>query len=64
MKQTVSILGSLLENQLENNLKEMPGMGALSIADEIDISGTSALIIEENKNFEVTAKKKIGIRLT
>ena len=59
--QTVSILGSLLENQLENNLKEMPGMGALSIADEIDISGTSALINrEENKNFEVTAKKKIG----
>jgi len=59
--QTVSILGSLLENQLENNLKEMPGMGALSLADEIDISGTSALINrEENKNFEVTAKKKIG----
>ena len=59
--QTGSILGALLENQLENNLKEMPGMGALSIADEIDISGTSALINrEENKNIEVTAKKKIG----
>jgi len=58
---TVSILGSLLENQLEKNLKEMPGMMAMNLIDDIDISGTASLINpNQNENFEVTAKRKIG----
>ena len=43
----------------------MPGMGALSIADEIDISGTSALINrEENKTLKSQQKRRLEIRLT
>ncbi|MEE3188676.1 MAG: translocation/assembly module TamB domain-containing protein, partial [Candidatus Neomarinimicrobiota bacterium] len=59
--QTVSILGSLLENQLEKNLKGMPGMIAMNLVDDIDISGTASLINPDvNEDFEVTAKRKIG----
>ena len=59
--QTVSILGSLLENQLEKNLKGMPGMMAMNLVDDIDISGTASLINPDaNEDFEVTAKRKIG----
>ena len=59
--QTVSILGSLLENQLEKNLKGIPGMMAMNLVDDIDISGTASLINPDaNEDFEVTAKRKIG----
>tara|TARA_B100000686_G_scaffold144086_1_gene151604 strand:+ start:28889 stop:32680 length:3792 start_codon:yes stop_codon:yes gene_type:complete len=59
--QTVSILGSILENQLEKNLREMPGMMAMNLVDDIDISGTASLINPDtNEKFEVAAKRKIG----
>ena len=57
--QTVSILGSLLENQLEKNLKESE-LGKLGLVDDIQISGTAGLIQGTDDDFELTAKRKIG----
>ena len=57
--QTVSILGSLLENQLEKNLKDSD-FGRLGLVDDIDISGAAGLLQGTDEDFEVTAKRKIG----
>jgi hypothetical protein len=39
----------------------MPGMMAMNLVDDIDISGTASLINPDvNEDFEVTAKRKIG----
>lgn len=57
--QTVSILGSLLENQLEKNLKDSE-FGKMSIVDDIAISGAAGLLQGTNEDFEVTAKRQIG----
>jgi len=57
--QTVSILGSLLENQLEKNLKESE-IGKMGLVDDINISGTAGLIQGADEDFEVTAKRQIG----
>ena len=57
--QTVSILGSLLENQLEKNLKES-NIGMLNYVDDINISGAASLLQGAEEDFELTAKRKIG----
>jgi len=57
--QTVSILGSLLENQLEKNLKESE-IGKLGLVDDINISGTAGLLQGTDEDFELTAKRQIG----
>jgi hypothetical protein len=57
--QTVSILGSLLENQLEKNLKDSE-FGKLGLVDDIAISGAAGLFQGSDEDFEVTAKRKIG----
>lgn len=57
--QTVSILGSLLENQLEKNLKESE-IGKMGLVDDINISGTAGLIQGSDEDFELTAKRQIG----
>ena len=57
--QTVSFLGSLLENQLEKNLKES-NSGVMNYIDDINISGAMGLLQGRNENFELTAMRKIG----
>ncbi|MBT5783037.1 MAG: hypothetical protein HOI03_07695, partial [Candidatus Marinimicrobia bacterium] len=57
--QTVSILGSLLENQLEKNLKES-NIGMMNYVDDIDIKGAASLLQGADEDFELTAKRKIG----
>ncbi len=57
--QTVSILGSLLENQLEKNLKGSE-FGKLGLVDDIAISGAAGLFQGVEEDFKVTAKRQIG----
>ena len=57
--QTVSVLGSLLENQLEKNLKDSE-FGKLGLVDDIAISGAAGLLQGADEDFEVTAKRQIG----
>jgi len=57
--QTVSFLGSLLENQLEKNLKES-NTGVMNYVDDINISGAMGLIQGNNEDFELTAMRQIG----
>jgi len=57
--QTATVLGSLLENELEKNLENLGNIGAMNLIDDIDISGTASLG-KEDENFAVTAKRKIG----
>jgi len=57
--QTVSILGALLENQLEKNLKESNTV-VMNYVDNINISGAAGLLQDTNEDFEVTAEKQIG----
>ena len=58
--QAYSLLGSILEGQLEKNLKEMRGVSKLGIVDDIDISGAAGLINPgTQEDFEVTAKRKL-----
>ena len=57
--QTATVLGSLLENELEKNLENLSNIGTMNLIDDIDISGTASLG-KDNENFAVTAKRKIG----
>ena len=66
--QGTSVLGSLLETQLEKNLEEMSSLKMLR-PDEIDISGTASFISGQNmsdvernelEDFKISAKKKFG----
>jgi hypothetical protein len=66
--QGTSVLGSLLETQLEKNLEEMSALKMLK-PDEIDISGTASFISGQNmseserndlEDFKISAKKKFG----
>ena len=66
--QGTSVLGSLLETQLEKNLEEMSALKILR-PDEIDISGTASFISGQNmsdaernelEDFKISAKKKFG----
>ena len=57
--QTVSILGTLLENQLEKNLKESD-LGMMNYVDDIDISGAAGLLQGSNEDYEVTVKTKLS----
>jgi hypothetical protein len=66
--QANSVLGSLLETQLEKNLEEMSALKMLK-PDEIDISGTASFISGQNmsaserndlEDFKISAKKKFG----
>ena len=66
--QATSILGSLLETQLEKNLEEMSALKLLK-PDEIDVSGTASFISGQNlsaserndlEDFKISAKKKFG----
>jgi autotransporter translocation and assembly factor TamB len=57
--QTVSILGALLENQLEKNLKES-SLGMMNYVDDIDIKGAAGLLQGAEEDFELTAKRQIG----
>jgi len=66
--QANSLLGSLLETQLEKNLEEMSSLKMLR-PDEIDISGTASFISGQNmseserndlEDFKISAKKKFG----
>tara|TARA_B100000029_G_scaffold512421_1_gene609053 strand:+ start:12 stop:1955 length:1944 start_codon:yes stop_codon:yes gene_type:complete len=57
--QTVSILGTLLENQLEKNLKES-NIGVMNYVDDIDISGAAGLLQGANEDFQVTTKTQIS----
>ena len=66
--QANSLLGSLLETQLEKNLEEMSALKILR-PDEIDISGTASFISGQNmseserndlEDFKISAKKKFG----
>ena len=57
--QTGSILGALLANQLEKNLKES-SMGMMNYVDDISISGTAGLLQGAEEDFELTAKRQIG----
>ena len=66
--QGTSVLGSLLETQLEKNLEEMSALKMLR-PDEIDISGTASFISGQNmsdaernelEDFKISAKKKFG----
>jgi hypothetical protein len=66
--QANSVLGSLLETQLEKNLEEMSSLKMLK-PDEIDISGTASFISGQNmsaserndlEDFKISAKKKFG----
>jgi hypothetical protein len=52
-------LGSLLENQLEKNLKES-NSGVMNYVDDINISGAMGLIQGKNEDFELTAMRQIG----
>ncbi|MFL2983384.1 MAG: translocation/assembly module TamB domain-containing protein [Candidatus Neomarinimicrobiota bacterium] len=57
--QTFSILGTLLENQLEKNLKAS-NIGMMNYVDDIDISGAAGLFQGTNEDFEVTTKTQIS----
>ena len=66
--QATSVLGSLLETQLEKNLEEMSSLKLLK-PDEIDVSGTASFISGQNlsasernelEDFKISAKKKFG----
>lgn len=66
--QATSILGALLETQLEKNLEEMSSLRILK-PDEIDVSGTASFISGQNlsasernelEDFKISAKKKFG----
>ena len=66
--QATSMLGSLLETQLEKNLEEMSALKLLK-PDEIDLSGTASFISGQNlsaserndlEDFKISAKKKFG----
>ena len=66
--QATSVLGSLLETQLEKNLEEMSALKLLK-PDEIDVSGTASFISGQNlsanersdlEDFKISAKKKFG----
>ena len=66
--QATSMLGSLLETQLEKNLEEMSSLKLLK-PDEIDVSGTASFISGQNlsaserndlEDFKISAKKKFG----
>jgi len=66
--QATSMLGSLLETQLEKNLEEMSALKLLK-PDEIDVSGTASFISGQNlsaserndlEDFKISAKKKFG----
>ena len=66
--QATSVLGSLLETQLEKNLEEMSSLKMLK-PDEIDVSGTASFISGQNlsasernelEDFKISAKKKFG----
>jgi len=57
--QTVSILGALLENQLEKNLKES-NAAMMNYVDDINISGAAGLLQGTDEDFEVSAEKQIG----
>ena len=57
--QTVSILGALLENQLEKNLKES-NVAMMNYVDDINISGAAGLLQGTDEDFEVSAEKQIG----
>ncbi len=66
--QATSMLGSLLETQLEKNLEEMSALKILK-PDEIDVSGTASFISGQNlsaserndlEDFKISAKKKFG----
>jgi len=57
--QTVSILGTLLENQLEKNLRDS-NIGMMNLVDDIDITGAAGLFQGANEDFEVTTKTKIS----
>ena len=66
--QATSMLGSLLETQLEKNLEEMSAL-KLFKPDEIDVSGTASFISGQNlsaserndlEDFKISAKKKFG----
>ena len=57
--QTVSILGTFFENELEKNLKES-NVGMMTLVDDIDISGAAGLIQEPNQDFIVTTKTQIS----
>ena len=59
--QTVSILGALLENQLEKNLKES-NAAMMNYVDDINISGAAGLLQGSDEDFEVSAEKQIGQR--
>ena len=66
--QANSLLGSLLETQIEKNLEEMSALKILR-PDNIDISGTASFITGRNmsaserndlEDFKISAKKKFG----
>ncbi|MBT3300195.1 MAG: hypothetical protein HN657_01700 [Candidatus Marinimicrobia bacterium] len=58
--QAFSLLGSILEGQLEKNLTELSGLSKLGLVDDIDISGTAGLINPDMKeDFEITAKRNL-----
>ncbi len=57
--QTVSILGTLLENQLEKNLKES-NIGMMNYVDDINISGAAGLLQGSNEDYELTVKTKLS----
>ncbi len=57
--QTVSFLGSLLETQLEKNIKDSE-LGKMGLVDDINISGTAGFIQDSNEDFELIAKRQIG----
>tara|TARA_B100000949_G_C14274385_1_gene448873 strand:+ start:63 stop:2420 length:2358 start_codon:yes stop_codon:yes gene_type:complete len=66
--QANSLLGSLLETQIEKNLEEMSSLRMLK-PDNIDISGTASFISGRNmsasernelEDFKISAKKKFG----
>ena len=57
--QTVSFLGTLLENQLEKNIKES-NLGMMSYVDDISITGAAGLIQGANEDSEVSVKTKLS----
>ena len=57
--QTVSFLGSLLETQLEKNIKDSE-LGKMGLVDDINISGTAGFLQDSSEDFELIAKRQIG----
>jgi len=59
--QAYSVLGSLLESQLEKNIKEMTALGIMNLVDDIDITGTAGLLNPEtDDDFQISAKRRFG----